>query len=201
MIINNQRAGYGENHNLNLQRARGKYFLIMNTDMLILQEDSLQQLRLYMDQNPAIGILTAKVINEDGTIQGLNKRYPTLLDLFLRRALPKRLHPLVQKRLDYYEMRDIGYDQPCDVDFASGAFMLCRTDLLRSIGGFDPAYFLYFEDVDLCRRVQKTHRTAYYPDVSIVHYWQRAAHSSWRHNRYFLESAFRYFNRWGYRLF
>jgi len=144
-------------------------------------------------------MLSPKILNEDGTIQGLNKRYPTVLDLFLRRFVPRNLQGLFKKRLDYYEMRDVGYDIMYDVEFLSGAFMFCRTDLLKSIGGFDPRYFLYFEDVDLCRRIQRTHRTVYFPDVSVTHYWERSAHKNWTYTVHFIKGAQTYFNQWGYR--
>jgi GT2 family glycosyltransferase len=198
VYINYKRAGYGENHNVNLGRSKGRYFVIMNTDMVV-EHNILADLLDYMDRNDGIGIVSAKILNDDGTIQGLNKRYPTIYDLFLRRFLPKLLLPLFKRRLDYYEMRDVGYNHIYDVPFLSGSFMLCRTDILKKLGGFDPTYFLYFEDVDLCRRVQKTHRTVYYPYVSVTHFWKREAHKRWLFTYYFFCSAFRYFNRWGYR--
>jgi len=193
-------TGYGENHNINLSKARGRYFVAMNSDMLV-ENSVFVQLFDYMDTHPDIGIISPKVLSEDGSIQGLNKRYPTLLDLFLRRFVnnpPRILQKVVQHRLDYYEMRDVGYDRICDVEFLSGAFMFCRAELLKSIGGFDPQYFLYFEDVDLCRRVQRTHRTTYFPFVSVTHYWKRSAHINWKFTLYFIRSAYRYFNKWGY---
>jgi GT2 family glycosyltransferase len=197
VLRNDEPAGYGGNHNLNLARAKGKYFVVMNADLLVHTADLFLSLRDYMERQPDIGILGIKVLNEDGTIQGLNKRYPTLLDLALRRCLPRPFRPFFQQRLDYYEMRDIGYDQECDVGFVSGAFMFCRTEVLRALRGFDPRYFLYFEDVDLCRRVQRTHRTSYFPGASVTHYWHRDNHKSAFHTRWYLVSAARYFARWG----
>jgi hypothetical protein len=199
-LFNPNKAGYGENHNLNLQRVCGRYFVIMNSDMIV-SPNTFSVLRDYMDQHPDVGIVSPKVLNEDGSIQGLNKRYPTLFDLFLRRLMPKFLQSFFRRRLDYYEMRDVGYDQICDVPFLSGAFIFCRTDLLKSLGGFDPGYFLYFEDADLCRRVQQTHRTVYYPATGVTHYWERAAHKNWKFSWIFMQSAWLYFNRWGWKLF
>lgn len=200
ITCNPNKAGYGENHNVNLQKARGRYFVIMNSDMTV-QNEVFVCLKDYMDRHSDVGIVSPKILNEDGSIQGLNKRYPTLIDLFLRRFVPMRFQHLFQHRIDYYEMRDVGYDHIYDVPFLSGAFMFCRTDLLKSIGGFDSGYFLYFEDVDLCRRIQQTHRTVYYPDVSVTHFWERSAHKNLTHTYHFIKSAYRYFNRWGYRLF
>jgi GT2 family glycosyltransferase len=89
-FINPDKAGYGENHNLNLQRAQGRYFVIMNSDMTVVP-DVFAVLRDYMDVHVEIGIVSPKILSLDGSVQGLNKRYPTIWDLFLRRFLPGRL--------------------------------------------------------------------------------------------------------------
>ena len=192
-------AGYGENHNMNLRKAKGRYFVIMNADMIV-EPDIFATLRDFMDQHPDIGVASPKILNPDRTIQGLNKRYPTLLDLFLRGFLPKPFQPLFQQRMDYYEMRDVGYDYNYDDSFLSGSFLFCKTDLLKSLGGFDESFFLYFEDVDLCRRVQRTHRTAYCHETSVIHFWRRSSHKSLKWKKVFLKSAVRYFARWGYKI-
>jgi GT2 family glycosyltransferase len=199
-IFNPNKAGYGENHNLNLQRAQGRYFVVMNSDMTVTQK-VFCVLRDYMDSHPEAGIVAPKILNPDGTIQGLIKRHPTVWDLFLRRFMVGKLQRYFHTRMDYYEMRDVGYDQECEVPFLSGAFMFCRADLLKRLGGFNPRYFLYFEDVDLCRLIQQTHRTMYYPETAIMHYWERAAHKNWKFSWFFIQSAWRYFNSWGWKLF
>lgn len=199
ILINSKRAGYGENHNINLGRTKGRYFVIMNSDMTV-EPDVFVVLRDYMDHHSDVGIITPKILHPDGTVQGLNKRYPTIYDLFLRCFLPKICRQFFKRRLAYYEMRDIGYDHIYDVPFLSGSFMFCRTGLLRKVEGFDPGFFLYFEDVDLCRRVQRTHRTVYNPNSSVTHFWKREAHVSCLFTYYFIRSAFRYFNRWGYKV-
>ena len=196
------RAGYGQNHNLNLRGVASAYFVVLNAD-LILADDVLQELMTFMDTHPDVGIVAPRILDENGEIQGLNKRLPTVWDLFLRRFgrfAPSALQERFRRRLDYYEMRDVGYDGLCDVPFVSGAFMFCRTEVLQRLGGFDERYFLYFEDVDLCRRVNRTHRTMYFPGSSAVHTWKRAAHRDWRFTSYFMSSAAKYFARWGIRV-
>jgi hypothetical protein len=99
-------------------------------------------------------------------------------------------------------MKDKGYDTIYDVESMSGAFMFCRTDVLRELGGFDPRYFMYFEDFDLTRRFQEHgFRTVYYPYVTITHLWERSVHKSLRLTCLFTISMFRYFNKWGWKLF
>lgn len=200
VTVNPYRAGYGENHNLNLHKAQGRYFVIMNSDMTM-EPATLVFLRDHLDANPDIGIASPRILNEDGTIQNLNRRYPTVFDLLLRRISPKLLPHLLQQRLNYYEMRDVINSETSDIEVVSGSFMFCRTDLLRLLGGFDTRYFMYFEDVDLSRRVHKTHRTVHCSQVSVTHFWQRSAHRKWIHTCYFFQAAFQYFNHWGYRLF
>lgn len=199
VTYNPHRAGYGANHNLNLRQTGAPYFVIMNADMLV-EEDTFVRLAAFMDAHPDAGMVSPRFLGEDGTVQGSNKRLPAVWDLFLRRFVPGPIRRRFQRRLDAYEMRDVGYDAVCDVPFLSGAFLFCRTAVLERLGGFDEGFFLYFEDVDLCRRVARTHRTMYFPGVSVTHFWKRAAHKNWRFTWYFISSAARYFRKWGLKL-
>jgi GT2 family glycosyltransferase len=124
-----------------------------------------------------------------------------VLDLFLRRFLKDVRWQRLQNRMKKYEMLDIGYDRIIDVPFVNGAFMFVRTSCLRAVGGFDSRYFLYFEDADLSREIQKTHRTVYYPFVSVTHYWERAAHKSTKAALILIANGIRFFNKWGWKFF
>ena len=154
VTFNANKTGYGGNHNINLEKAHSKYFVIMNSDMTV-EKDIFVKLRDFMDSNPDIGIVSPEILNEDGSVQYLNRRHPSLLNLFLRRFSPEFSKHIFRKYLDYHEMKDTGYDLITDVEFISGTFMFCRTSLLKMIRGFDTNYFMYFEDVDLCRKIQQ----------------------------------------------
>ncbi len=195
-----ENLGYGRAHNLAFQDATSKYHVICNPD-IIFKGNPLRTLEEYLDQHHDVGLLSPKVLNEDQTPQHLNKRLPTVLDLFLRRVLPTAARPLFRKRLDRYEMRDVPYDAIVDVPFVSGAFLFCRVEALRRVGGFDPGYFLYFEDVDLSRSVQQAgFRTVCLPRASVVHLWGRAHYKSPRMALAFVRSGIRYFRKWGWDL-
>jgi GT2 family glycosyltransferase len=196
---NFRRTGYGGNHNLNLRRARGQFFVIMNVDMTV-QANTFSALLTMAEEHPDAVMLGARVLNPDGTCQGLNKRYPSLLDLGVRFVPILRNTAFARRRNDRYEMRDVGYESPAAVEFISGAFMFCRTEVLRAVHGFDERYFLYFEDVDLCRRMGALGRALYCPEATVIHFWQRSAHKSARYTWIFFCSALRYFLRWGFRL-
>ncbi|MBF0204421.1 MAG: hypothetical protein HQK67_08940 [Desulfamplus sp.] len=98
-------------------------------------------------------------------------------------------------------MRDIGYDNVVDVPFISGSFIFARTSLIKELGGFDERFFMYFEDVDLCRRVSLKARNLYCPDVSVIHRWERASHKNLKWTLVFALSGLKYYNKWGLKLF
>lgn len=195
-------AGYGRGHNSALSKcSESKYHVIINPDIII-SPSTIETLSRYMDENPDIGMVSPRVLNEDGSIQFLNKRYATVFILFARRFIPKAMHSLIQPRLDLYEMKDVGYEDICDVECISGCFMLCRTKVLKSVGGFDDRYFMYFEDFDLSRKIQQSgYRTVYYPHATVTHLWERASHKSLKMTRVFIVNMFRYFDKWGWKWF
>lgn len=193
-------SGYGRGHNQALEIcSESRYHVVINPDIII-APTTIESLTAYLDDNPDIGMVCPKILNSNGTIQHLNKRYPTVFDLFIRRFLPEYLVSFFRNRLDRYEMKDKGYDSLYDVEVMSGAFMVCRTDILRKLEGFDPRYFMYFEDFDLSRKFQKLgYRTVYFPSASVTHLWERAAHKKLKIALVFVVNMFRYFNKWGWK--
>jgi len=189
--------GYGKGHNLGIALSPPSDFhLIMNPDVVV-RPGALEQMLRCMDNDSRIGVLCPQVCNPDGSLQFLNRRYPTVLDLFLRRFVP---HGAFTERRAWHEMRDIGYDAACDVESVSGAFMLCRRTLLEKLGGFDPRYFMYFEDVDLSRECHRAgYRTVYCPDAVVVHQWARASYRNLRLTVVHIINMIRYFNKWGWK--
>jgi len=195
-----ENLGFGRGHNLAFQDVSTKFHVICNPD-IVFRGNPLKTLGEYLSQHADIGLLSPMVLNEDLTPQHLNKRLPTVLDLFLRRFLPGHFRPLFQRRLDHYEMRDVAYDQISDVPFVSGAFLFCRSEALRRVGGFDSRYFLYFEDVDLSRSVQKAgFRTVCLPTATVIHLWGRAHHRRLSLALAFIRNGIRYFQKWGWNL-
>jgi GT2 family glycosyltransferase len=197
-----QNFGYGKAHNWCLSRCEpSRYYLILNPDV-IMPRGVLEELIEYMDAHPDVGMISPRVLNQDQTLQYLNKRHPTLLDLFLRRFYSGAGVNYFQKRLDHYEMKDQGYDHLCEVPFMTGAFMFCRTAVLKKVDGFDPRFFMYFEDADLSRKIQAVgYKTLYYPFVHITHLWQRASQKRIKMTMVFILSGLKYFQKWGWRLY
>ena len=151
--------------------------------------------------HPDVGLVAPAVQGEDGAAQFLCRRYPSVWVLFLRGFAPRALRERFRGSIDRYEMRDlIGDGMLTGVPLASGCFMLMRTPLFVRLGGFDPRYFMYFEDYDLSVRAGREAGVAYVPQARIIHHGGEAARKGMRHIAWFAVSAWRFFSRHGWRL-
>ncbi|WP_107310886.1 glycosyltransferase family 2 protein [Burkholderia metallica] len=193
--------GYARGHNLSVGAARSDYHLILNPD-IDTEPDALGHALDFMDTHPDVGLLTPRIGDDRGGVQYLCRRFPTLFDLLVRGFLPERMRGWFAGRLARYEMRDVinDHDIAWDPPIVSGCFMLFRTEVLKKLGGFDPRYFLYFEDYDLSLRTHDVARVAYVPSVRVIHHGGGASRKGFAHIRMFAASAFKFYNRFGWRL-
>lgn len=193
-------VGYGRGHNLAIARARSRFHLVLNPD-IDLAEDALVHALDFLEAHPDAGLLAPRIGDDEGRLQYLCRRYPTLVDLFVRGFLPARIRAAFARRLARYEMRDEINERDAlwDPPIISGCFMLFRTDALQTLRGFDPRYFLYFEDYDLSLRAHEVARVAYVPAVRVVHHGGGAARKGSAHIRMFITSAFKFYNRFGWK--
>jgi len=194
--------GYGSAHNLVMHGGNTHYHLVLNPDVE-LAPDALVAGLEFLNEHPAIGVLAPEVSAPDGAREFLCKRYPAVLDLALRGFAPAVVRRWFRGRLDRFEMRDAmaqganGFVSPVPV--MSGCFMLARRKAVDSTGGFDPGYFLYFEDFDWSVRLNRVAGSAYVPAVRIVHHGGRAAQKGWRHIAWFAKSAARFYRKHGWK--
>lgn len=193
-------VGYGRGHNLAIEHAASAYHLVLNPD-IDLDPTALVEALAFFEQHPEVGLLTPRIGDESGGLQYLCRRYPTLFDLFLRGFLPFRVQRHFRRRLARYEMRDVinERDVVWDPPIVSGCFMLFRTDLLKRLAGFDSRYFLYFEDYDLSLRARDVTHIAYVPRVRVLHHGGGASRKGAAHIKMFAASAFKFFNRFGWK--
>lgn len=192
-------VGFGRGHNLAIAHTDSRYHLILNPDAE-LAPDALVGALGFLDAHPECGLLVPDVRWPDGSRQYLCKRYPCVLDLLLRSFAPAWLRERCRARLERYEMRDvIGEETVFDPPIVSGCCMLFRTSVLKRAGGFDPRYFLYFEDFDLSLRARRITHIAYVPSVRIVHHGGHAARKGWRHIAMFVRSGITFFNTHGWK--
>lgn len=193
-------VGYGRGNNLALARAASDVHLVMNPDVE-LDPGALVAALGALAAHPEVGLVAPAVRGEDGAVQYLCKRYPSVWVLFLRGFAPAALRRRYAATLARYEMRDVIGERYLEgVILASGCFMVARTALLRRVGGFDPRFFMYFEDYDLTLRLAREAVVAYVPDARIVHLGGEASRKGWRHVGWFVGSAWRFFSRHGWKL-
>lgn len=193
-------VGYGRANNLVLPRLASEYHLVMNPDVE-LERDALAAALTALAGDSRIGGVAPAVCGTDGAPQFLCKRYPSVWVLFLRGFAPRFVRRRFEKRLADYEMRDLAPDRAfAPVPLASGCFMLVRTALFKRLGGFDPRFFMYFEDYDLSLRLGREANVAYVPAARIVHHGGEASRKGPRHVAWFLRSAWRFFATHGWKI-
>ena len=191
--------GFGAGHNTVLDGMASDVHLVLNPDA-VLEEDALRAGLARLAATPDIVLLSPRVLGATGATEYLCRRYPSVLVLLLRGFAPRAIRRLFRRRLDHYEMRDLcSGEREVDVLLASGCFMLVRSAALRATGGFDERYFLYFEDYDLSLRLGNHGRLVFCPAMRIVHHGGYASGKGFRHVRYFIRSATRFFHDHGWR--
>lgn len=196
--------GYGAAHNLALHGTGTDYHLVLNPD-IELAPYALGAAVRWLEAHPQIGALAPAVVNADGSTEYLCKRYPAVLDLALRGFAPRFLRALFRRRLARYEMRDridpASAEPVLDIPLLSGACLLVRRAAIDATGGFDPQFFLYFEDYDWSVRLNAVTRTAYLPAMRAVHHGGRTARKGLRHVGWFARSGVRFYRKHGWRWF
>jgi hypothetical protein len=195
--------GYGAAHNLVLHGSGADYHLVLNPDVE-LEPDAIAVGVRWLATHPDVGAIAPEVSDGDGEAQEyLCRRYPTVLDLLLRGFAPRFVQQLFHRRLDHYQMRDVIDAAPecevIDIPAMSGACMLVRRSAVDATGGFDPGFFLYFEDYDWTMRLNRVARTAYVPAMRIRHHGGGAARKGIRHIALFVKSGMRFYRKHGWR--
>lgn len=196
--IHEENRGYGGGHNVALRKSiddGAKYHVVLNPD-LKWDDDVIGSLQKYMDCHPDCGQVMPKIIYNDGTVQHLCKLLPTPVDLILRRFVP--IKAWQARNAARYELHESGYNQELEVPSLSGCFMFLRCEVLKKVGLFDERYFMYAEDLDLCRRIGSESKTMYYPKIEVTHGYAKESYHNSRLLKYHIQSIIKYFNKWGW---
>ena len=194
-----ENIGYGKANNEVILAADSDYHLLMNPDVE-LSEEALQEGILCLEEDVNSVLVSPRGFDGKGQQISLAKRFPSVLILLLRGFASHYIKSRFQVYLDKYERKDLYEKQdPAFIDIASGCFMLCRTSALKSVSGFSPDFFLYFEDFDLSVRLKKKGKLVYLPSMKIVHHGGNVSSKGWHHIRLFSRSAARFFMRHGWR--
>ena len=192
--------GYGRGHNLALAELRSDLHLVLNPDV-VMESGALVQACRFFGEHEDVGLIAPAATDATGAAVYLCKRYPTVFDLGLRGFAPSWMKRAFARRLERYELRDVIDHERVfrDPPIVSGCWMMFRTSVLKQLGGFDPRFFLYFEDFDLSLRAASLTRLASVPEVRITHFGGHAANKGVRHVGLFLRSAIQFWNKHGWR--
>ena len=194
--------GYGRAVNLlvNSITSLPAYIAVLNTDVTWTPETFPHTLT-WLSHNKDVCLAVPKVVDQNGVIQKLCKRNPTLLGLFSRRFFPDCIKPKWLNTYDsWYCMKDHDYNSVFESSYLSGCCMIINSSIFISSGGFDERYFLYLEDADLTRSLSRFGRCIHFPYSQITHKWGRGNYKSIQLLFVNLISAYKYFCKWGFSL-
>ncbi|HVL38397.1 MAG TPA: glycosyltransferase family 2 protein [Fimbriimonadaceae bacterium] len=160
--------GFTGGQNFAFEQRSAPHVFPLNSDAYV-HPGCLRRVLEYAAENPDVGIIGPKLLNPDGSLQYSARRWPDPLAAAFRNTFLGRLFPNNRFTKNYL-MQDWAHDEVRDVDWVSGAAFFARAELIQSVGVFDPAYYMFCEDVDWCFRAWRGgFRVVYLPDALVTH--------------------------------
>ncbi|MFA5124223.1 MAG: glycosyltransferase family 2 protein [Patescibacteria group bacterium] len=194
LIASDRNLGFARANNLAIKQAAGEYVLLLNPDTEIFP-DTLSKSLAAAKRHSTCGVLGVQMVYPDGRLQPSVRRLPTLWPVILMLLKLPKLFPHL-KSIGHYLAEDFDYTKEQAVEQVMGAFMLIPRIVLDKVGLLDERFFVWFEEVDFCRRVSRAgYKIIYTPETKIVHYGgksfgqQKVVTNQWR----FFKSALLYF--------
>lgn len=206
LIISERNLGMGEGNNLGIKKAKAKYVLVLNPDTVI-NAKAIKILFSRLSSEDDIGLIGPKLVYPDGSLQYSCSRFPSFFMPILRRTF---LGDYFKKSRDAFMMHDFDHQHSSEVDWLMGSCLMFKKSWINEDGNlyqalFDKRYFMYFEDIDLCREIKRNGKQVIYePSAVIIHDHAResAKHPwyialfkdkiTWIH----ISSWFKYFLKW-----
>ena len=168
LLANDSNLGFGNANNLALATAQGRYLVLLNPDAVLLP-DTLAKSMQHMEANTKVGMAGGLLQGTQGEWQPSARQFPSLLNDGLTLSGLANRYP----KSRFFGRFDRSWADPLlatAVDWVPGAFAIIRRNLVEQISLFDPRFFLYYEEVDLCRRIhQAGYQVFYWPDLVITH--------------------------------
>jgi len=190
--------GFGAGHNMITDKIKdlSYYHLILNPDVSF-KGSIISNMIAVLKDNNELAMIAPKVLFPDKKHQYSCRRYPSFLELLARRSVI--LKSIFKKEIFKGTYRDRDLSKPFFAEYITGCFHLFNTEDFVEINGFDERYFLYMEDVDICRKIDALgKKKLYYPREEITHVLKQGSSKSinlfFRH----ISSAIKYFLKWGF---
>ncbi len=168
VVLNRTNRGFAVGNNQALEMARGQHILILNPDTII-QNGILPDLLRELEKDAKTGAIAPRLQFPDGRLQKTCRRFPTHMDVIYNVFGLSALYP-ESRRFNGWKMGDFDHQSAQKVEQPAGAALLVRGDLLKALNGFDENFPMFFNDVDLCKRIKDAGYTIWYlPDYVIQH--------------------------------
>jgi len=195
LIANERNVGFTCASNQGWASSRGRHVLFLNPDTEV-GRGALPTMVHYLDGHAGVGVLGPQLLNPDGSVQSSRRRFPTVVMALFESTLLESWWP-ANPWARRYRLADRADDVEQEVDWVVGACLLVRGQALRQVGGFDEGFFMYSEELDLCRRIRAAGWTVVFlPEARVVHHEGKSSEQvvAARHIR-FQTSKVRYFRK------
>jgi GT2 family glycosyltransferase len=172
VLENDRPQGFAANANRGIAETSGEFVVLTNPDA-VAEPDAVVKLCAFAESKPRCGVAGPRMLGLDGELVPSRRRFPTVSGTLVRRTPLRRLvRPLERQRAHYHLDGDA--TEPAQADWLLGGFLLLRRTMLEELGGFDPGFRLYGEDIDLCYRAAKAGWERWYVPAAVVHHaWKR----------------------------
>jgi hypothetical protein len=195
VIANKDNLGFSKANNMAIERAKGRYILLLNPDMKVLP-DTLGNMVSWMDSRPEAGVAGCKLVTENGDIVPHVRRFPTVWD---QAAVTVKIPHIFPGILNKYISANFDYETEQEVDTIRGSFFMIRKEVLEELGGLDERYFIWFEEVDYCKKAKQAGwKVMYTPTAKCMDYVGKSFVQVPRGKtqKYFRDSMLKYFYKW-----
>ena len=195
LITNQENLGFAKANNQAIKLASGKYILLLNPDMRVF-DDTLSNMFSWMDAHENAWVAGCRLLDESARIIKQVRRFPTLIDQL---AIILKIPHIFPGVLDKYLRSDFDYSKSASVDSIRGGFFMIRKEAVKKIGLLDEQYFLWFEEVDYCRRVKEAGGEIWYmPTAECIDLMGQSFKqvNLAVKQKYFRDSMLKYFKKW-----
>jgi GT2 family glycosyltransferase len=169
LIVNPSNTGFSRANNQIIEQSKSRFVFLLNSDAWVSMPGALDRLVEFADAHPKAAVVGTRVLNPDSSLQYSCRRFPSLGAGLFRNTYLGRLFPHNRYAQEYL-MGDFDHSVASRVDWVSGCAMLLRRDFLDQEGGLDERFFMYCEDVDICKRAWvKGWEVWYAPDPVVYH--------------------------------
>lgn len=199
LIRCHENVGFPRGNNIGIAAANGRFVLLLNPDTVV-HDQALLKMVQYLEAHPAVGVVGAQLLNEDGSVQSSRRRFPTLITGFVESSWLQAWAPTAV--LSHYYAQDLADDQISQVDWVMGACLMTRQPIVQQVGGLDEGYFMYSEELDWCQRIKAAGwQVVYLPTAQVTHFQGKSSDQvvAQRHI-YFNRAKLRYYRKYHGRL-